>query len=177
MLVLASSARLGNGMSTHKRTHEGCWAGRRTSALHGVGICDSCTSRAAIDVATTCGCASRRKPCGCPACHGCRKKAGELVRSEVFQRMRAVRLSETRSAFWRFHTRGVGPASAHSHSSLPVVLAGAVGGTCLCCMLQNRRRYMVCVEGCLGWWWLRRWARTLTHFTSCPHLMSCVPGG
>ncbi|GFR43322.1 hypothetical protein Agub_g4391 [Astrephomene gubernaculifera] len=35
------------------------------------------------------------------------KKAGELVRSEQFRGMRAVRLSATRSAFWRFHTRGV----------------------------------------------------------------------
>ncbi|KXZ42024.1 hypothetical protein GPECTOR_220g472 [Gonium pectorale] len=35
------------------------------------------------------------------------KKAGELVRTETFAAMRAVKLSETRSAFWRFHTRGV----------------------------------------------------------------------
>ncbi|KAG2432418.1 hypothetical protein HYH02_012989 [Chlamydomonas schloesseri] len=35
------------------------------------------------------------------------KKAGELVRSDVFKSMRAVKLRETRSAFWRFHTKGV----------------------------------------------------------------------
>eukprot|EP00198_Chlamydomonas_reinhardtii_P008743 XP_001698080.1 predicted protein [Chlamydomonas reinhardtii] len=35
------------------------------------------------------------------------KKAGELVRSDVFRSMRAVKLRETRSAFWRFHTKGV----------------------------------------------------------------------
>ncbi|KAG2502176.1 hypothetical protein HYH03_000663 [Edaphochlamys debaryana] len=35
------------------------------------------------------------------------KKAGELVRHDVFRAMRAVKLSHTRSAFWRFHTRGV----------------------------------------------------------------------
>ncbi|KAG2439592.1 hypothetical protein HXX76_004944 [Chlamydomonas incerta] len=35
------------------------------------------------------------------------KKAGELVRSDVFRNMRAVKLRETRSAFWRFHTKGV----------------------------------------------------------------------
>ncbi|GLC43990.1 hypothetical protein PLESTB_000217400 [Pleodorina starrii] len=35
------------------------------------------------------------------------KKAGELVRTDTFRAMRAVKLSRTRSAFWRFHTRGV----------------------------------------------------------------------
>ena len=53
---------------------------------------------------------------------GPRQKAKELVRSERFRGMRAVRLKETRSAFWRFHTKvrraGVGgglrrPIHAH----------------------------------------------------------------
>lgn len=74
----------------------------------------------------------------------CRKKAGELVRSEVFQRMRAVRLSETRSAFWRFHTRGVGQASAQSSASLSVALRATADRTNWC-LQQNRRRYTVCV--------------------------------
>ncbi|GIL67613.1 hypothetical protein Vafri_20967 [Volvox africanus] len=35
------------------------------------------------------------------------KKANALMRTDTFRGMRAVRLSQTRSAFWRFHTRGV----------------------------------------------------------------------
>ncbi|GIL75732.1 hypothetical protein Vretimale_15281 [Volvox reticuliferus] len=38
------------------------------------------------------------------------KKANSLMRTETFRTMRAVRLSHTRSAFWRFHTRGVAEA-------------------------------------------------------------------
>ncbi|GLI66518.1 hypothetical protein VaNZ11_010388 [Volvox africanus] len=38
------------------------------------------------------------------------KKANTLMRTETFRGMRAVRLSQTRSAFWRFHTRGVAEA-------------------------------------------------------------------
>lgn len=38
---------------------------------------------------------------------GRRKKARELLGHDVFKGVRRVKLQETRSAFWRFHTKGV----------------------------------------------------------------------
>lgn len=49
--------------------------------------------------------------CACPrmASHRMprRQKAGELLKLPAFAGMRHVKLRETRSAFWRFHTQGV----------------------------------------------------------------------